>query len=206
MTFPDKGYQSIADYCDDYLARLARAGASIDRARLARACALLDAAFARSAWLFVCGNGGSAAIANHLLCDVAKGVQTDTDVLPRVMSLSANMEIVTAIANDIAFEDCFAYQLRTAARPGDVLLTISASGDSENIVRALDWAGANGLESVALTGFDGGRAAPLATVSLHVDGDNYGVIEDTHQSIMHMLAQYLRQAKMPDALIPERKF
>ena len=168
--------------------------------------ALLDAAFARSAWVFVCGNGGSAAIANHLLCDVAKGVQTDTAVLPRVMSLSANLEIVTAIANDVAFEDCFAYQLRTAARPGDVLVTISASGDSENIVRALDWAGANGVESIALTGFDGGRAAPLATVSLHVDGDNYGVIEDTHQSIMHMLAQYLRQANMPGALIPERRF
>ena len=116
------------------------------------------------------------------------------------------MEIVTAIANDIAFEDCFVYQLRTAARPGDLLMTFSASGDSENIVRALDWAGANGVESIALTGFDGGRAASLATINLHVDGDNYGVIEDTHQSIMHMLAQYLRQARMPDALIAERKF
>ena len=138
MTFPDKGYPSIADYCDDYIARLARAGASIDRAALARAADMLDAAFGRSAWLFVCGNGGSAAIANHLLCDVAKGVQTDTGVLPRVMSLSSNLEIVTAIANDIAFEDCFLYQLRTAARAGDLLMTISSSGDSENIVRALD--------------------------------------------------------------------
>ena len=206
MTFPDKGYPSIADYCDDYLARLARAGTSIDRAALARAAEMLDAAFGRGAWLFVCGNGGSAAIANHLLCDVAKGVQTDTGVLPRVMSLSANLEIVTAIANDIAFEDCFLYQIRTAARAGDLLMTISSSGDSENIVRALHWAAANGLESIALTGFDGGRSAPLATVNLHVDGDNYGVIEDIHQSIMHMLAQYLRQAKMPDALIAERRF
>ncbi len=206
MTFPDERYRSIGDYCDAYVDRLARAGASIDRAQLARACAMLDAAFARGAWLFVCGNGGSAAIANHLLCDVAKGVQTDTGVLPRVMSLSANLEILTAIANDIAFEDCFLYQLRTAARPGDLLMTISASGDSENIVRALHWAGANGVESIALTGFEGGRSAPLATVNLHVDGDNYGVIEDTHQSIMHILSQYLRQAKMPDTLIPERKF
>ena len=206
MTFPDKGYLSIADYCDDYLARLAQAGASIDRAALARAAELLDAAFARSAWLFVCGNGGSAAIANHLLCDVAKGVQTDTGVLPRVMSLSSNLEMVTAIANDIAFEDCFLYQLRTAARAGDLLMTVSSSGDSENIVRALHWAAENGLESIALTGFDGGRSAPLATVNLHVDGDNYGVIEDTHQSIMHVLAQYLRQAQMPEALISERRF
>ena len=206
MTFPDRGYPSIADYCDDYLARLTRAGASIDRAALGRAAEVLDAAFGRSAWLFVCGNGGSAAIANHLLCDVAKGVQTDTGVLPRVMSLSSNLEIVTAIANDIAFEDCFLYQLRTAARAGDLLMTISSSGESENIVRALGWAAANGLESIALTGFDGGRSAPLATVNLHVGGDNYGVIEDTHQSIVHMLAQFLRQAKMPEALIAERKF
>ena len=206
MTFPDRGYPSIADYCDDYLARLAQAGASIDRAALARAADMLDAAFARNAWLFVCGNGGSAAIANHLLCDVAKGVQSDTGVRPRVTSLSSNTEIVTAIANDITFEDCFLYQLRTAARAGDLLLTISSSGDSENIVRALRWAAENGLESIALTGFDGGRSAPLATVNLHVDGDNYGVIEDTHQSIMHMLAQYLRQAKMPETLISERRF
>ena len=85
-------------------------------------------------------------------------------------------------------------------------MTISSSGDSENIVRALRWAAENGLESIALTGFDGGRSAPLATVNLHVGGDNYGVIEDTHQSIMHMLAQFLRQAKMPAPLIAERKF
>ena len=74
MTFPDRRRDSIGRYCDDYMARLARAGASIDRALLARAGAVLDAAFARGAWLFVCGNGGSAATANHLLCDMAKGV------------------------------------------------------------------------------------------------------------------------------------
>lgn len=206
MTFPDKRRDSIGRYCDDYMARLARAGASIDRALLARAGAVLDAAFARGAWLFVCGNGGSAATANHLLCDMAKGVQTDTGVRPRVASLSANIEIVTAIANDIAFEDCFAYQLRTAARPGDVLMTVSASGDSENVVRAVDWARGNGLESIALTGFDGGRSARLATINLHVAADNYGVIEDTHQSIMHILAQYLRQTKMPAPLVARRRF
>ena len=206
MTFPDRRRDSIGRYCDDYMARLARAGASIDRALLARAGAVLDAAFARGAWLFVCGNGGSAATANHLLCDMAKGVQTDTDVRPRVASLSANIEIVTAIANDIAFEDCFAYQLRTAARPGDVLMTVSASGDSENVVRAVDWARGNGIESIALTGFDGGRSARLATINLHVAADNYGVIEDTHQSIMHILAQYLRQTKMPAPLVARRRF
>ncbi len=206
MTFPDKPYDSLARYCDDYMERLARAGASLDRTRLIQASAALEAVLARDAWVFVCGNGGSAAIANHLLCDVAKCVQTDTDARPRVMSLSANIEMITAIANDIAFEDCFVYQLRTAARRGDLLMTISASGDSENIVRAVDWARTNGVDSIALTGFDGGRSARLATHSLHVDADNYGVIEDTHQSIMHILSQYIRQAKMDRAVIEARRF
>jgi phosphoheptose isomerase len=206
MSFPDKSYAAIGPYCDDYVARIARAGASIDHAKLEQAARMLDGAFERGAWLFVCGNGGSAAVANHLLCDFAKGIQTDTGVLPRIVSLSANLEIITAIANDIEYDECFVYQLRTAARPGDLLMTISASGDSENIVRPIAWARDSGVESIALTGFEGGRSAKLATLNLHVDGDNYGVVEDTHQSIMHILAQYLRQARMGEGLIQARKF
>lgn len=205
-TFPERRYDDIGAFCEDYVAQLARAGASIDHDKLGQAAELLRRAFEDGAWLFVCGNGGSAAIANHLLCDFAKGIQTDTDLLPRVVSLSANLELITAIANDIAFEDCFVYQLRTAARRGDLLLTISSSGDSENVVRAVEWAGANGVQSICLTGFDGGRSARGAAINLHVEGDNYGVVEDTHQSIMHIFSQYLRQARMTDARIAERKF
>jgi len=206
ITFPEQRYDGIGAYCDDYVAQLAHAVASIDRDKLAEAAELLQRAFDDGSWLFVCGNGGSAAIANHLLCDFAKGIQTDTDVFPRVVSLSANLELITAIANDITFDDCFIYQLRTAARPGDLLLTISSSGDSENIVRAVDWAGTNGVQSICLTGFDGGRSAKGAAVNIHVEGDNYGVVEDIHQSIMHIFSQYLRQARMTDSRIAERKF
>jgi D-sedoheptulose 7-phosphate isomerase len=205
-TFPEKPYQTIGTYCDDYLGQLARAGASIDHGKLAQAGEILNQAFQRGAWLYVCGNGGSAAIANHLLCDFAKGIQTDTEILPRVISLSANLELITAIANDIAFEDCFVYQLRTAARPGDVLLTISSSGDSENVVRAMQWANANDLQTISLSGFDGGRTARAAQVNVHVAGENYGVVEDTHQSVMHIFSQYLRQARMSESLIAARKF
>jgi D-sedoheptulose 7-phosphate isomerase len=205
-TFPEKPYQTIGTYCDDYLGQLARAGASIDHGKLAQAGEILNQAFQRGAWLYVCGNGGSAAIANHLLCDFAKGIQTDTEILPRVISLSANLELITAIANDIAFEDCFVYQLRTAARPSDVLLTISSSGDSENVVRAMQWANANDLQTISLSGFDGGRTARAAQVNVHVAGENYGVVEDTHQSVMHIFSQYLRQARMSESLIAARKF
>ncbi len=204
--FPERPYASIGYYCDDYLAQLARAGGSIDQDELAAAGDILNQAFKRGAWLYVCGNGGSAAIANHLLCDFAKGIQTDTELLPRVISLSANLELITAIANDIAFEDCFVYQLRTAARAGDVLLTISSSGDSENVVRAVDWASVNDVQTIALTGFEGGRTALGADINIHVQGNNYGVVEDTHQSIMHVFSQYLRQSRMTEARIVERKF
>jgi phosphoheptose isomerase len=146
--------------------------------------------------VFSCGNGGSAAIANHMQCDQVKGLRTGTDLRPRFVSLSSNTEVLTAIANDLAFEDVFAYQLETQAGPGDVLFAVSSSGRSANIVRAVTWARDNGLATVALTGFTGGGARAVADVSVHVDSTNYGIIEDLHQTITHALAQYLRQSRM----------
>ena len=117
--------------------------------------------------MFSCGNGGSASIANHLQCDHVKGVRTGTDLTPRVMSLSANVELLTAIANDMAYEEIFAYQLQSQARPGDVLVVISSSGRSANIVHALTWARDHGLRTIALTGFDGGDAPGLLAEVVH---------------------------------------
>jgi len=206
MTFPDEKYTEIAAFCDAYFERVSIAHASVDRAKLAAVARLLDGAYDRGATLFVCGNGGSAAIANSFVCDHAKLIQTDTDLVPRVVSLSDNVPMITAIANDISYDDVFLYQLRTAARPGDVLLTVSASGDSENVVRAAQWARDNEINVVAFTGFSGGRTADLAKVCMNAEGDNYGVIEDTHQSLMHILAQYIRLSRMGEDLIAERKF
>ncbi len=206
MTFPDRRFPEARAYAEAYFDELARAAASVDRARVAEAAAILEAAHRAEASVFACGNGGSAAIANHLACDHCKGVAADTQLRPRVHSLSANIEIITAIANDMSYADVFAYQLRNLARPGDVLVTVSASGDSENIVRAIDAAKSGGMKAIALTGFSGGRSAKAADVDLHVAADNYGVIEDIHQSLMHILAQWLRMAHMDAALVPKRKF
>ena len=206
MTFPERPYDSAAGYCDAYFERIAAAAASIDRTRVAEAAAILESAYREGRTLFVCGNGGSAAIANTFVPDHVKLVRTDTDLLARVISLSDNMPMITAIANDISYDDVFAYQLAVQARPGDVLATVSASGNSENVVRAARWARDNNMPVIALTGFDGGRSRELATVSLHVAADNYGVIEDTHQSLMHLLAQYIRQANMDAGLVAQRKF
>ncbi len=204
--FPSKFYDTAEGYFRGYSDSIARAWASVDQSAIARGAKLLDGCLARDGIIYACGNGGSAAIANHLLCDFQKGLQTNTGLKPRVVSLSAHLELITAIANDISFDEVFVYQLRTMARPGDALMSISSSGNSENIVRAATWAKANGIPTIALNGFSGGRSAEIADVSIHVDAQNYGVVEDVHQSIMHLFSQYLRQARMNPDDISNVKF
>lgn len=206
MSFPSRTYPDIAGFLDDYAGQVTRALASVNRDTLAQAAAILDEAINGDKRVFACGNGGSAAISNHLVCDHVKGVQTDTGLRPQIQSLSATVEMLTAIANDISYAEVFAYQIKTFGRPGDVLITISSSGDSENVVRATQWAVTNGLRTIALTGFAGGRTRQLAEVALHVDADNYGVIEDAHQSLMHVLAQFIRMRRMDPELIAGRRF
>lgn len=206
MSFPQHPFESIAGYFDAYAGQIAQALASVRRDRLIAAERLLGETLDRDGHVFACGNGGSAAISNHLVCDHAKGISTDTGLRPRVFSLSATVEMLTAIANDIDYAEVFSAQLALFARAGDLLIATSSSGNSENIVRALTWARANDVRTIALTGFDGGRAAALADVDLHVDADNYGIVEDVHQSLMHVLAQFVRQARMPSGLVSSRRF
>ncbi len=206
MTFPDRKFTDVSGYTDSYFTKLREAAATVDREKMKQAAAILTDVYTNGGMVYSCGNGGSTAIANHLVCDHCKLVQTDTMLTARVVSLSATVEIITAIGNDLSFDDIFIYQLRSLAKPGDALITISSSGDSENIVRAALWARDNGIPVIAMTGFSGGRSADLADVNLHVTADNYGVIEDVHQSLMHILAQYIRQAHMDDEVIKERKF
>ena len=205
-TFPDARYESAATYFGAYAAEIARVVSSVEAAAVARAAAILLDAYTRGATVFSCGNGGSASIANHLQCDHTKNIGKSTDLLPRVMSLSVNVEVLTAIANDHGYQDVFTHQLRSQSRPGDVLVAVSSSGRSANIVTALNWARDHGLRTISLTGFDGGEARTIADVSIHVDGTNYGVIEDLHQAIMHALAQYIRQSRMTPAAISSNVF
>ncbi len=206
VPFPSEPFASAGDYVAAYREAVARAWASLDRQALDRAAALLDDAIRTAKFIYACGNGGSAAISGHLQCDMLKGVQTDTALRPRVISLASPLELVSAIANDIGYDEVFVYQLRTLAAPGDVLITISASGNSENIVRAVEWARRHGVRTIAMTGFSGGRSARLADVNLHVAADNYGVVEDLHQSLMHCLSQFLRQRAMRPELVRQARF
>lgn len=204
--FPSLPYLSAGSYLAGYVEESIWAASSIEPTALDRAAQILLEAYTRGAGVFSCGNGGSAAIANHMQCDHMKGVRTATDLTPHVVSLSANVELLTAIANDIAYEDVFVYQLQSQSEPGDVLIAVSSSGRSPNIVRALTWAREHGLRTIALTGFEGGDARAVAEVSIHVNGSNYGIVEDLHQAIMHALAQYIRQSRMTAGAISSSVF
>jgi phosphoheptose isomerase len=204
--FPTAPYASAASYFGAYAKEAARAVGSIEPTALDRAAAILLEAYTRGAGVFSCGNGGSASIANHMQCDHLKGVRTTTDLAPRVVSLDANIELLTAIANDLGYEDVFAYQLQSQSGPGDVLIAVSSSGRSPNIVRALRWARDHSLRTIAFTGFGGGDSRAVAEVAIHVDCANYGIVEDLHQTIMHALAQYIRQSRMTADVISSSVF
>ena len=206
MTFPDTKFVDITAYSKAYFKHYADASSSINQTKLAEAANILLTAYKNLKTLYVCGNGGSASISNHLACDHGKLLTTDTDLKPRVQSLSTNIEVITAIANDISYDQIFIHQLKLLANPGDIIMTVSSSGDSENVVRAATWARESGLDVISMTGFSGGRTAEISSVNLHVNSDNYGIIEDVHQSLMHLLGQYLRQSLMDEKLIQDRKF
>ena len=196
--FPRQRYSDAGAYAAAYFDLIVQGASRIDQDKLAQAGALLGDCAAARRTIFSCGNGGSAAIANHLVCDCLKGIRTGTALKPKVQSLSATVELMTAIVNDIGPDEMFSFQLESLGEPGDVLIAISSSGASPNIIRALQWAKNNGMATIAMTGFSGGEAAKLADISLHVSMENYGVIEDMHQSFMHILAQYLRHAHLTD--------
>lgn len=176
----------------DYVTQLIDGLVTVNANSLDNVCDELVSAYSNGDNVFVCGNGGSAAISDHFTCDHSKGVHNDTGMLPQVFSLASNMSLVTAIANDIGYDEVFSYQLRMAAKEGDVLIAISSSGNSPNIVNVIETANKKGLITIAIVGFDGGVAAKTARHTIHVNSNNYGVVEDAHQAIMHILAQTIR--------------
>jgi D-sedoheptulose 7-phosphate isomerase len=156
---------------------------------------VLLAAYERNARVFIAGNGGSAALASHFACDLEK---TASGPHPRqvrrrlrALSLNDNMASFSAWANDEGYQVVFAEQLRSHADPGDVLVVISASGNSPNIVAALEAAAQMGLVTVALVGFEGGRALGLADHALHVGASDYGVVEGVHGVLTHVITSCL---------------
>ena len=142
--------------------------------------------------VLVLGNGGSASTAAHYVTDLVKTAWVPGQRRLRALSMTDNPGLTTAIGNDIAFEESFSFPLESYAREGDLVIAISGSGNSPNIVSACRFARSLSLEVVGLTGFDGGELGRLADLHVNVPSDNYGLIEDLHLSMGHMIGQGLR--------------
>jgi D-sedoheptulose 7-phosphate isomerase len=148
---------------------------------------------ARGRVIFVIGNGGSAATASHFACDLGKGTRRDGPPTFHVVSLTDNVPLLTAWANDSGYEHVFSEQLTPLARPGDLLVAISASGNSPNVVAAIDAAQSCGMAVVGLTGRSGGRLAHLADVVVNVPSDRIEIVEDAHLVVVHSLCVAVRE-------------
>lgn len=137
--------------------------------------------------IFICGNGGSASTAAHLECDFNKGISYAQDVKYDIECLSDNVPMMMAIANDIGYEDIFVVPLRNKLKKGDIVIGISGSGNSENVLKAIQYANDLGADTIAFTGYSGGRLKKAAKHHIHVGIDNMQIVEDVHLVLNHMM-------------------
>ena len=144
--------------------------------------------------IFVCGNGGSASVANHFLCDFNKGIKIDSKrkLRPKIISLSDNIETILAIGNDISFQKVFTFQLDNFFTKGDIVILLSCSGSSPNIIDTLNYCKKKKIFTISLTGFANKKVQKKANININLSIKNYGVSEDFFQIIMHMLSQSIR--------------
>ncbi|MFH2202542.1 MAG: SIS domain-containing protein [Elusimicrobiota bacterium] len=167
----------------------------LDMKAVSRIAKALELAERRKRHVFVMGNGGSAATASHIATDWAKTAERPGKPLLRCISLNDNVPFMTAISNDLDYEDLFVRQLQSFLQRGDVVVLISGSGNSPNVVKAAKYAKRQGAKVIGFTGFTGGRLRKLADITLHIDSDQYGVIEDLHMAVGSLIAFYLKQRK-----------
>ena len=207
MKFPIKKYKKVEKYFEDYFLNLNLSLKSINFQNLKKIIFLMNKSYVNGKnKIFVCGNGGSAALANHFACDHQKILFETKKFKPFIISLTANIALGTAIANDLNYASIFSEQLRQMAKPNDILVTISSSGNSKNIIKAIKWANNNKMISISLTGFNGGISKKISKYNLHVTSNNYGIVEANHQSIINILSQYLKMSVLKESQIQKINF
>jgi D-sedoheptulose 7-phosphate isomerase len=187
----------IMSFPQSYKADVLQAIETIDLEKVNQAIEILAQARDQGRHIFVCGNGGSASTASHFVCDMVKGASFKRDKRFRIMALTDSLPTITAYSNDVSYECVFVEQLKNFAEPGDVLMAISGSGNSPNVLRAVEYANSIGCRTVALSGRNGGQLGPLAELNIQASNPHMGRIEDMHMIVMHMICYYFMDAEMP---------
>jgi len=185
-----------ADFAKQYGAYLSEVLSGLDYQEIGRMMEAVLEARNNGTHIFFIGNGGSAATASHFANDISIGTRVNhTDKPFKALALTDNMAAITAVANDDGYEHIFTKQLQNFAKKGDLLVAISASGNSPNVIQAVQWAKEKGLKVVGLTGFDGGKLRELSDIKIHVQTrkGEYGPVEDVHMFVDHLLGSYLNR-------------
>lgn len=188
------------DFINGYLLEVTRCLASLDKTKIELIIEVLVQAYKKDRKVFVLGNGGSATTASHMACDLGKGtlqrVYDNAERRFRVISLTDNVAIMTAFANDLSFDEIFVQQLRNLVETGDVVIALSGSGNSANVVKAMEYAKSCGAITIGILGFKtGGKTGNIVDYSVIVDSDHYGPIEDIQLVLNHMIAAWIAKVK-----------
>lgn len=180
-----------------YIARLQAELTRVDQAEIRRMGELIYAAYADQKFVFIIGNGGSACTASHLAEDLGKNCLREADLRDeskrrlKVLSLTDNVGFLTALGNDCGYDQIFVQQLMHYAGPGDLLIAISGSGNSPNVLAAVDWANRHGLVTFGMTGYGGGKLRQMQHCGLHVPLDDMGMVESVHVCVIHWVVDDL---------------
>ncbi|MBD0293882.1 MAG: SIS domain-containing protein [Flavisolibacter sp.] len=177
----------MKDYLQNYIQEQRKALESIPVDEVEKLITTFRKALKENRQIFVFGNGGSACNASHFVTDLGKSSSDKTYRRFRCLSLNDNVSWITAIGNDYAYEDIFLRQLENYARPNDIVMTLSVSGSSPNIVKAVEWCRQNDVYTIALVGGKKGKVAPLADHVITIDDTHYGRVEDCQMHICHMI-------------------
>ena len=195
INFPTKKYLKSSDYFNDYISTKDLLLKKIDQKILNKIIQEILNSIKNKRDFFSCGNGGSAATAEHLSCDFSKGSCTNTNLNFKVFSLNSNVALMTAIANDMSYDDVFSYQLNRYGKANDVLLAFSVSGTSKNIIKCAKIAKKKRIKIISFTGFNGGALKKLSNYNINFSSNNFGIVEDCHLTIMHFISQYIRNLR-----------
>ena len=182
---------NIKYFLDNYLKTLNNSILKSNIKNIEKAAMEIKKASENKKTIFVCGNGGSAAISNHYVCDYLKFLRQHSKLRPKVISLSSTIETITAISNDLSYDQVFKYQAESLFEKNDLLIIISSSGNSKNIKEVLKFAKKKRVKIIGFSGFNGGYLKKNSDISVHINAMNYGISEDAHHILMHIILQYL---------------
>tara|TARA_B100000161_G_scaffold13802_1_gene8480 strand:+ start:1918 stop:2526 length:609 start_codon:yes stop_codon:yes gene_type:complete len=174
-----------------YLKSLNNALDKISKRELEKASELIEKTIKKDKHIYVCGNGGSGAIADHYVVDYTKQLSKNTSLKAKIRSLNSDSYLITAIANDISYDEIFSFQASRYIKSGDILILISSSGNSKNIKSVLKYCNKNNIKTIGFSNFSGGYLKKNCTISIHSKIDNYGIGEDINHILMHSIMQYL---------------